>query len=179
MEMGSSYDGHSPSTPTPKPSQGCSDEDGVLAGWMLGVGVVVGEGLALFAHVLPLCGCRTSSSSAGPTSKRRDPPSPSSWTCWRNCQSATVAFPTPGTSGSQRSKSLPLPVLPHGGRHLCLRSSRPHCHSQTAGTGGGGARGQAGDILMPCGGAWMGRKGGHRVLCPHQLSLQCWLSSLG
>ena len=109
----------------PSLSQGCSDGDGVLAGWMLGAGVVVGEVLALFVHALALCGYRTSSSSAGPTSKRRDPPSPSSWTCWRNCQSATVAFPTPGTSGSQQSKSLLLPVPPRASRQLCLHSPRP------------------------------------------------------
>lgn len=109
------------------PLQGCGDGDGVLAGWVLGARVVVGEGLALFAHTLALC--RTSSSSAGPMSKRRDPPSPSSWTCWRNCQSATVAFPTLGTSGSRRSKSLPLLVLACASRQLCLRSPRPHCHS--------------------------------------------------
>lgn len=109
------------------PSQGCGDGDGVLAGRVLGARVVVGEGLALFAHALALC--RTSSSSAGPMSKRRDPPSPSSWTCWRNCQSATVAFPTLGTSGSRRSKSLPLLVLACASRQLCLRSPRPRCHS--------------------------------------------------
>lgn len=75
----------------------------------------VGSGYGTTSVCSPVTvrGCRTSCCSVGPTSRRSDPPSPSSWTCWRNCQSATVAFPTLGTSGSQQSKSLmPKPLLP-------------------------------------------------------------------
>ena len=60
---------------------------------------------------------RTFFSSAGRLNKKRDLPSPSSWTCWRNCQSETAACLTLDISGSLQSKcsfplSIPLPSLP-------------------------------------------------------------------
>lgn len=58
---------------------------------------------------------RTFFSSAGPLNKKRGPPSPSSWTCWRNCQSETAACLTPDISGSLQSRyslaSLPTALV--------------------------------------------------------------------
>lgn len=58
---------------------------------------------------------RTFFSSAGPLNKKRGPPSPSSWTCWRNCQSETAACRTPDISGSLQSRcslaSLPAALV--------------------------------------------------------------------
>lgn len=55
---------------------------------------------------------RTFFSSAGPLNKKRDLPSPSSWTCWRNCQSETAAYLTLDISGSLQSRFSPLASLP-------------------------------------------------------------------
>lgn len=71
---------------------------------------------------------RTSFSSAGPLNRKRGRPSPSSWTCWRNCQSATGASPTPDTSGSLQSRSSPS-ASPHGLPFAPLPDSSPTVQS--------------------------------------------------
>ena len=55
---------------------------------------------------------RTFFSFAGPLNKKKDLPSLSSWTCWRNCQSETAACLTPDISGSLQSKCSRLASLP-------------------------------------------------------------------
>lgn len=73
--------------------------------------------------------CRTFFSSAGPSNKRRGPPSPSSWTCWRNCRSETAACLTPGISGSLQSRcssaSLPAALVPRPLSPLCFPLTSP------------------------------------------------------
>lgn len=55
---------------------------------------------------------RTFFSFAGPLNKKKDLPSLSSWTCWRNCQSETAACLTPDISGSLQSRCSPFICLP-------------------------------------------------------------------
>lgn len=59
-----------------------------------------------------LASFRTFFSFAGPSNKKKDLPSLSSWTCWRNCQSETAVCLTPDISGSLRSRCSPLVSLP-------------------------------------------------------------------